>query len=120
MRTNNKLEVELQYAIVKEPNHKMRKIKATVEVDDTCDPNPQVTLVSITSNEPDNDTGDGNTEVDIMGADFGSEDYRFSVRAERSGSGTGRVYTVVYSVADGSGNTAFAEATVTVAKSSSD
>jgi len=76
-----------------------------------------VTLVSITSNEPENGTGDGDTAPDIMDAAFGSEDYQFSVRAERAGSGDGRIYTVRYSVADGSGNTNFAEATVSVAKS---
>ena len=99
------------------PNHKMRKIRATVEVTDTCDPNPTVTLVSISSNEPENGTGDGDTAPDIMNAEFGSEDYQFSVRAERAGSGNGRIYTVRYSVVDGSGNTNFAEATVSVARS---
>ncbi len=96
------------------PNHMMRRITATVEVEDTCDPAPVVTLVSITSNEPEDALGDGNTAPDIGGANYGSEDYQFFLRAERSGTGSGRVYTVRYSAADGSGNTAFAEATVTV------
>ncbi len=101
------------------PNHKLRKIRATVDVGDTCDPNPSVVLASITSNEPDNGTGDGDTENDIQDAEIGTEDYRFSLRAERSGRGNGRIYTVTYAVTDGSGNTATASATVSVAKSAS-
>ena len=99
------------------PNHKMRKIRATVTVEDTCDPSPSVVLTSITSNEPENGLGDGDTAPDIEGADYGTEDYTFFLRSERSGTGTGRIYTVTYTVTDGSGNTASAEATVTVALS---
>jgi hypothetical protein len=96
------------------PNHKMRKIKATVVAEDTCDPNPLVELVSITSNEPENGLGDGDTAPDVEGADYGTDDDTFYVRAERSGTGTGRIYTVTYAVTDGSGNTSSASATVTV------
>ena len=96
------------------PNHKLREITATVTVDDTCDPNPTIVLTSITSNEPANDKGDGNTESDIEDADFGTEDYSFMVRAERSGKGSGRIYTITYTVTDGDGNAASASATVTV------
>jgi hypothetical protein len=45
---------------------------------------------------------------------LGSEDYSFGLRAERSGMGSGRVYTVTYAVTDGSGNTTSASETVTV------
>lgn len=57
-----------------------------------------MTLVSIRSNEPDNGLGDGDTPNDIQGADYGSDDRQFQLRAERSGKGTGRVYTVTYAV----------------------
>jgi len=96
------------------PNHKWQEITATVTIDDTCDPNPSVVLTSITSNEAGNGKGDGNTAVDIDGADFGTEDYSFLVRAERSGKGSGRIYTVTYTVTDGTGNATAASATVTV------
>ena len=96
------------------PNHKLRRIEATVEVEDSCDPEPSVILESITSNEPVNDIGDGNTEPDIVNAEIGTEDYSFSLRAERSGPADGRVYTVTYTVIDGSGNSASASATVMV------
>jgi len=96
------------------PNHKMRDISAAISVSDGCDPNPQVKLVSVVSNEPDNGAGDGNTVNDIQNTDIGSDDRSFSLRAERSGTGTGRVYTVTYSVTDGSGNQSTKQGTVAV------
>lgn len=96
------------------PNHKMRDIEVRLAIDEACDPEPTVELVSVTSNEPANDIGDGNTEPDIMGAEIGTEDYSFQLRAERQGPGTGRIYTVVYRVTDASGNVGEGEATITV------
>jgi hypothetical protein len=87
------------------PNHKMVTINATVEVTDECDPNPTFVLTSITSNEPDNGLGDGNTASDIQGADYGTPDTTFQLRAERAGRGVGRTYTIVYTGSDSSGNT---------------
>jgi methionine-rich copper-binding protein CopC len=98
------------------PNHTMRPINATVTVQDNC-PNPTYVLTSITSNEPDNGTGDGDMPNDIQNADYATPDLAFRVRAERAGSGTGRIYTATYTVTDGSGNTASASATVTVPQS---
>jgi hypothetical protein len=97
------------------PNHKMVDITANITVTDACDAHPTVKLVSITSNEPANSTGDGNTSPDISGATFGTDDRSFQLRAERKGNGHGRVYTVIYSAQDASGNTAQQVATVTVA-----
>ena len=99
------------------PNHKLVTISATVTVTDDYDPNPAVELVSVTSSEPDNGPGDGNTIGDIAGADIGTDDRSFQLRAERSGSGSGRTYTVVYKATDASGNVATASATVFVPKS---
>jgi len=101
------------------PNHKMFDVTATVVVNDSCDPNPVITLTSITSNEPANGTGDGNTEPDVQGAALGTADFAFQLRAERSGGGSGRIYTVTYSVTDGSGNATSASAQVVVPKSAS-
>jgi hypothetical protein len=86
------------------PNHKLTTIVATLTVSDGCCPHPSVTLVSITSNEPDEGTGDGNQPNDIQDADFGTDDRVFRLRAERSGNGSGRVYTVTYRVEDCHGN----------------
>jgi|APLak6261658528_1056013.scaffolds.fasta_scaffold00554_1 sugar lactone lactonase YvrE len=94
-------------------NHKLEKINAEIVVTDNCDPNPTVRLLSITSNQPDNATGDGNTDGDIKNADFGSDDRSFSLRRERQGSND-RIYTVIYQAKDASGNTTEEQATVTV------
>jgi len=84
---------------------------------DVCDANPQVTLLSAVSDEPDDGTGDGHTSNDVQGADVGTDDRKFQVRAERKGNGDGRIYTVRYQAEDHSGNTTPAEGTVSVAKS---
>jgi len=95
------------------PNHKMKTVHALLDIQD-CDPLTTVELVSVTSNEPDNGLGDGDTTGDISGATLGTDDRSVQVRAERSGTGTGRIYTFVYRVTDGSGNATEATATVTV------
>jgi len=96
------------------PNHKMKTIIATVTVTDICDPFPSIVLTSIVSNEPDNGLGDGDKPNDIQDAEIGEEDYVFSLRAERSGIGDGRIYTITYTVTDASGNSSSASTTVMV------
>jgi hypothetical protein len=98
------------------PNHEMQRISVTSLAQDVCDPHPAVVLVSLTSSEPDDAGGnaDGGTQGDISGADLGMADTEVSVRAERSGSGTGRVYTLTYSATDASGNRTSAVAVVIV------
>jgi len=91
-------------------NHKYVEVKATVVAADNFDPNPSVTLVSVTSNEPDNGDDDGDTVDDIVIVD----DFTFNLRAERSGIGTGRVYTITYQVTDACGNATQQSATVSV------
>jgi hypothetical protein len=95
------------------PNHKMVEVHAVLDIQD-CDPATSVELVSVTSNEPENGLGDGNTAPDIAGADLGTDDRDVEVRSERAGPGSGRVYTFVYRVTDSSGNSTEATATVTV------
>jgi hypothetical protein len=97
------------------PNHKLIDIEVEIIVEDLCDAAPTVRLVSIISNEPANGPGDGNKAPDIQDAEFGTDDRAFKLRAERSGKGPGRIYTITYEVEDQGGNTATAEATVTVA-----
>ncbi len=55
------LSVSLSPAQLFPPNHKLVAITATIVATDTCDASPVVRLVSITSNEPDNGLGDGDT-----------------------------------------------------------
>jgi hypothetical protein len=89
------------------PNHRMVEILASVDASDVC-AIPEVMLVSITSSEPDDASGggDGHTTDDIQDAEFGTADFSFLLRAERSGKGDGRAYTVTYTAADASGNEA--------------
>lgn len=88
------------------PNRQFVTITATVSATDNCDPNPAIHLVSIVSNEPGSDQ--------VAGAAFGTDDRQFQVRAERNGTGTGRVYTVTYEAVDASGNRTPKQATITV------
>jgi len=98
------------------PNHRMREIRVRVRIDDSCASADDfdVELIRVRSNEPDNGTGDGNTDDDIQQADSGTDDRRVLLRAERKGNGNGRVYTLTYRVTDGGGNETEAEAVVRV------
>ena len=87
------------------PDHRLVPITAQVSVADRCDPSVSFQLVSITSSEPDNGLGDGDKPGDIQGAELGTADTSFALRAERSGLGSGRVYAIVYRASDDSGNT---------------
>jgi hypothetical protein len=103
-------------AILWPPNHKMVTVHITGQIVDACDPHPALTLVSVTSSEPDDATGagDGHTLGDIAGADIGSPDMTIALRAERDGIGPGRVYTITYRVVDALGNSTLASTIVTV------
>jgi predicted extracellular nuclease len=92
------------------PNHKYRTVQTSISVSDDADPGPVVTLLSAVSNEPDNGPDDGNTTDDVVIVD----DDTFRLRAERSSSGTGRVYTLTYEAVDSCGNSILGTATVTV------
>jgi hypothetical protein len=85
------------------PNHRLVNVDASVSATDRCG-DASVVLVSVVSNEDDNSLGDGDTPNDIRGANRLTEDYSFQVRAERSGEGDGRVYSVTYRATDESAN----------------
>jgi hypothetical protein len=81
------------------PNHQMIHVLPAVQVTDDVDTSPDVTL-TITSNEPDDGMGDGSTTGDVV-VNSPSD---FELRAERAGSGSGRVYHLVWTATDDSGN----------------
>lgn len=102
------------------PNHKMVICTPTITLSDNCGADPTtVQLFSVTSNESDAAyaydpvldiyTSEGYTDDDIQIVN--GDIY---LRAERSGEGDGRIYTITYRAADASGNSANASATVTV------
>lgn len=88
------------------PNHRMVDVTTAVHVNET---NATVELVSATSSQPDNGSGDGNIGPDIEVVN----DTLIRLRAERSG-GQDRVYTLTYRVTDACGNVTEAATTVTV------
>lgn len=55
-----------------------------------------------------------NTSNHIQGAEIGSLDTEFMLRAERSGKGNGRIYSITYRAFDLAGNKTSTSATVTV------
>jgi hypothetical protein len=98
---------------------------ATVTVVDTLAPVPDAAdncdaaptnktgkITSVVSNEPINGLGDGETSPDweITG------DLTLNLRAERSGNGNGRIYTVTVECTDDVGNTTTGTVTVVVPK----
>jgi len=94
------------------PNHQL--VTVTVSVTASDDSGSPVTnqIVSVTSNEPDDGLGDGDTPNDIQNIN----ELTVQLRAERSGKGTGRIYTITVSSTDACGNTATATVAVTVPK----
>lgn len=106
------LSVALTPNVLFPPNHKYVRVRATVTALDNLDPSPELTLVSVTSNEPDDAPGkaDGTTRNDIVIDGTTS----FRLRAERNELGTGRIYTVTYRATDDCGNATTRSATVTV------
>jgi Leucine-rich repeat (LRR) protein len=101
------------------PNHKMIAITVDWTVSDV-DPDPKIELKSIVMNEGDetnaydpafdNTLGDGQTTGDIQVDEAGV----IYLRAERSGTGMGRIYTLTYEATDAAGNVGTASVTVTV------
>lgn len=89
-------------------NDKLTPITANINVKDDYDPTPEIKLESITANEL------LETE-DILDARLGTDDRQFMLKAKSEGKNkAGRIYTVVYSATDASGNRATATATVIV------
>ncbi|MBI1950443.1 MAG: hypothetical protein HYS34_03670 [Acidobacteria bacterium] len=94
------------------PNHRLVAVRPAWQVTDRCDPAPAVVLAAVGSSEPADAEGDedGRTSVDVAGADPGTPDAAFDLRAERSRAGPGRAYRLDYTASDASGNAATAAA----------
>jgi N-acetylneuraminic acid mutarotase len=93
------------------PNHKMVPVTIAVQVFDAVDASPVCEVVEVASNEPLNGNGDGNTDSDweiVPGS------LTVRLRAERSGDGNGRIYTITVRCRDASGNTSTASTSVSV------
>jgi hypothetical protein len=87
-------------AVLIQANHQMVPVTVAVSATDNCDRSVTCRIVSVTSNEPVEGLGDGDTAPDweITGT------LTLNLRAERSGKGTGRVYTIAVECTDSSNN----------------
>ena len=99
------------------PNHKYRTLDLAHIVDSVSDDGgdrevADVVITGVSSDEPENGRGDGNTVNDIVLTSCQA----VKLRAERSGPGDGRVYTVELAVADKAGNIGTASYQVEVPK----
>lgn len=81
------------------PNHKLVPVSVSTQVADNCDAAVQCRIDGVTSNEPINGPGDGNTAPDweLSGP------LAVSLRAERAGPLSGRVYTLGLVCTDAAG-----------------
>jgi hypothetical protein len=94
------------------PNHQMVRITLTALIRDLVGV-VSAKIISATSSEADDGLGDGDTANDIQI----TGDLTLSLRAERSGKGSGRTYTITVEAADAAGNTTQKDITVSVPKS---
>jgi hypothetical protein len=89
------------------PNHQMVPITVNYTATDNC---PVNCVLTVTSNEPINGLGDGDTAPDWVIIDA----HHLLLRSERSGKGSNRVYTITVTCTDASGNAVVRTVTVTV------
>lgn len=90
------------------PNHKMKEVTIGYHTWDNC--GAVTSSLSVSSNEPVNGTGDGDTSPDWVILD----NHHVQLRAERSGRGNGRIYTITITSTDASGNTSTEKTKVVV------
>jgi len=95
-------------SILSSPNHQMREVTVSYSASDNS--GPATCSLGVTSNEPVDGAGDGDTAPDWEVLDSN----RVMLRAERSGAGAGRVYTITVTCSDAAGNAASRAVTVTV------
>ena len=88
-------------AVLWPPNHKLVTVTVAAQATDLVDgPVSACTIASATSSEPDNGLGDGDTTGDVVL----KGGLTVNLRAERSGAGSGRTYTINVTCVDRAGN----------------
>jgi sugar lactone lactonase YvrE len=92
--------------VVWPPNHKMVPVSFIVQATDALSPSTAVVLTSAMSSEPDNGPNEGDQPHDLQGWLVGTADTSGFVRAERSGTGPGRIYSFEFEARDQAGNVA--------------
>lgn len=96
-------------AILWPPNHKMVPITILGVTDPDGDPFT-IQITGISQDEPTNGLGDGDTCPDGQGINSAT----VQLRAERSGTGNGRVYTITFTATDSKGASSTGSVTVAV------
>lgn len=91
-------------------NHQMELVTVNYTATDNCSVD---CVLTVASNEPQDGLGDGDTSPDWEVVDA----HHVRLRAERSGTGTGRTYTITVTCQDPAGNTVVRTTTVKVPKS---
>lgn len=97
-------------AVLWPPNHKMISVNVGASAFYNCNPLPTCKITSVSSNEPQEGLGDGDMYPDwqITG------DLSVNLRAERSGTGKGRVYTIGITCTDAFNKSSTGSVSVTV------
>jgi subtilisin-like proprotein convertase family protein len=95
--------------VINDNHHKMVDVTVSYTSSDNSG-TASTCSITVTSTEPVNGTGDGNTEADWVVVDAN----HVRLRAERAGNGTDRTYTITVTCADAAGNATSASTTVLV------
>jgi hypothetical protein len=95
------------------PNHQMVAVSVGVSLTGACDAGSTCRVVSVSSNEPVNGLGDGDTAPDweVTGP------LTLRLRAERGQQSPGRIYTITVECVDAAGNASQRAVTVSVPRS---
>jgi hypothetical protein len=97
-------------SVVSVPNHRLFSVVVDYSTADLS--GAPVCALSVTSNEPVDGGGDGDTAPDWILGDA----HHLQLRAERAGAGSGRIYTIAATCTDAFGNAASKSTTVAVPK----
>lgn len=119
-KTSPTLQLTLNRYNLSPGNNKMIQIHAIVDGVDAGSGIAAIQLTSITSSEANHSSGSGNKLIDIQNAEYGTYDTAFDLRAEDSGKGPEREYTIIYTATDKAGNSTIASAIVIVSKDNKD
>ncbi len=97
------------------PNHKMVDVTIMTHTDDNSGGTANL-AVTVSCNEPVNGSGDGQTSSDwvVNRIDQDNGIISLQLRAERSGQGNARVYTVTITATDAAGNSSSADVNILV------
>jgi hypothetical protein len=100
--------------VLRPANHQLWPVEVQVRVEDALSGPAGFVLASVLDSEAEDDRGDGHTSRDMRDWEVGTPDTRGLLRAERSGRGPGRTYTLMYEAWDQAGNRAACPARVYV------